>query len=134
MSIDDRPAVVDSGNRIGDWEGDTVIGKGRKSALLTMVERKLLYTMIVRLMSKRADLLAEAAIRGMQHLKDRVKTNTLEKGLEFAGLETIAEGLEEDIYFTHPYASWECGINENTNGLMRQYFSKGTEFNEVSDA
>lgn len=134
VSIDDRPAVVDRGNRIGDWEGDTVIGKGRKSALLTLVERKTLYTVIVRLTGKRADLLAEAAVQGMQHLKDRVKTITLDNGLEFAGHETIAEGLETDIYFAHPYASWERGINENTNGLIRQYFPKGTDFNEVSDA
>ncbi|MCU7842019.1 MAG: IS30 family transposase [Candidatus Thiodiazotropha sp. (ex Troendleina suluensis)] len=134
VSIDDRPAVVDRGNRIGDWEGDTVIGKGRKSALLTLVERKTLYTVIVRLTGKRADLLAEAAVQGMQHLKDRVKTITLDNGLEFAGHETIAEGLEADIYFAHPYASWERGINENTNGLIRQYFPKGTDFNEVSDA
>lgn len=134
VSIDDRPMVVDSGNRIGDWEGDTIIGKGRRSALLTMVERKTLYTVIVRLTGKRADLLAEAAVQGLQHLKDRVKTITLDNGLEFARHETIAEGLGTDIYFAHPYASWERGINENTNGLIRQYFPKGTDFNQVTDA
>ncbi|MCU7801807.1 MAG: IS30 family transposase [Candidatus Thiodiazotropha sp. (ex Lucinoma borealis)] len=133
VSIDERPAVVDRGTRIGDWEGDTVIGKGRKSALLTMVERKTLYTVIVRLTGKRADLLTEAAVLNMQHLKDRVKTITFDNGLEFAGHEAIAEGLDADIYFAHPYASWERGINENTNGLIRQYFPKGTDFNEVSD-
>ncbi|OOZ73963.1 IS30 family transposase [Solemya velum gill symbiont] len=134
VSIDYRPAVVDRGTRIGDWEGDTVIGKGRKSALLTMVERKTLYTVIVRLTGKRADLLAEAAVQNMQYLKDRVKTITFDNGLEFSGHETIAEGLDADIYFAHPYASWERGINENTNGLIRQYFPKGTDFSEVSDA
>ena len=110
-----------------------MIGKGRKSALLTMVERKTLYTVVVRLTNKRADLLAEAAIRELEPLMDKVKTITLDNGLEFAGHETIAEGLETDIYFAHPYASWERGINENTNGLIRQYFPKGTDFNEVSD-
>lgn len=134
VSIDDRPMVVDRGIRIGDWEGDTIIGKGRRSALLTMVERKTLYTVIVRLTGKRADLLAEAAVQGLQHLKDRVKTITLDNGLEFARHETIAEGLGADIYFAHPYASWERGINENTNGLIRQYFPKGTDFNQVTDA
>ncbi len=134
VNIDDRPMVVDSGNRIGDWEGDTIIGKGRRSALLTMVERKTLYTVIVRLTGKRADLLAEAAVQGLQHLKDRVKTITLDNGLEFARHETIAEGLGADIYFAHPYASWERGINENTNRLIRQYFPKGTDFNQVTDA
>ena len=133
VSIDERPAVVDRRNRIGDWEGDTVIGKGRKSALLTMVERKTLYTVIVRLTGKRSDLLAQAAINGMRHLKHNVKTITLDNGLEFAGHEEIAASLEADIYFAHPYASWERGINENTNGLIRQYFPKGTDFNEVTD-
>jgi IS30 family transposase len=62
-----------------------------------------------------------------------VKTITFDNGLKFAKHAVIAEGLEADIYFDHPYASWERGINENTNGLIRQIFSKGTDFNEVSD-
>jgi len=134
VSIDERPAIVDDDSRIGDWEGDTVIGRGRKSALLTMVERKTLYTVIVRLSGKRADLLAEAAVRNMLHLKGKVKTITLDNGLEFSGHETIAKALNAKIYFAHPYASWERGINENTNGLIQQYFPKGTDFNEVDDS
>lgn len=133
VSIDARPEVVTRRNRVGDWEGDTVIGQGRKSALLTMVERKTLYTVIARLTGKRADLLAKAAILCLKNFKSKVKTITLDNGLEFAHHEKIAEGLEADIYFAHPYASWERGINENTNGLIRQYFPKGTDFNEVSD-
>ncbi len=133
VDIDDRPAVVDSRCRIGDWEGDTVMGKGRKSALLTIVERKTLYTVIVRLTGKRADLLADAALEGMDALKSKVKTITFDNGLEFAEHEKIASGLGADVYFAHPYASWERGINENTNGLIRQYFPKGTDFNEVTD-
>lgn len=133
VSIDERPAVVERCNRVGDWEGDTIIGKGCKSALLTMVERKTLYTVIARLGSKRADLLAEVAIAQMAHLKKKVKTITFDNGIEFAGHEEIAKGLEADIYFAHPYASWERGINENTNGLIRQYFPKGTDFNKVTD-
>jgi IS30 family transposase len=133
VSIDERPAVVDRGNRVGDWEGDTVIGKGRKGALLTMVERKTLYTVIVRLTGKKSDLLADAAVAHMAHLKDRVKTITFDNGLEFAGHEEIAKGLAADVYFAHPYASWERGINENTNGLIRQYFPKGTDFSKVTD-
>lgn len=133
VDIDERPAIVEQRGRIGDWEGDTIMGKGRQSALLTMVERKTLYTVIIRLTGKHADLLAQAAISGMNPFKDRVKTITFDNGLEFSGHEKIASALEADIYFAHPYASWERGINENTNGLIRQYFPKGTDFNTVSD-
>jgi len=133
VDIDERPAVVDRRNRIGDWEGDTVMGRSRKGALLTMVERKTLYTVIARLTGKRADLLANVAIDSLGHLKDKIKTITLDNGLEFAEHGIIAEGLQSDIYFAHPYRSWERGINENTNGLIRQYFPKGTDFTEVTD-
>jgi transposase, IS30 family len=133
VDIDERPAVVEQRSRIGDWEGDTLMGKGRKSALLTLVERKTLYTVIARLTGKRADLLAEAAVASMKALSAKVKTITFDNGLEFAEHETIADGLGAAIYFAHPYASWERGINENTNGLIRQYFPKGTDFNEVTD-
>ena len=109
------------------------MGKGRKSALLTMVERKTLYTVIVRLTGKRADLLAEAAISHMADIQSKVETITFDNGLEFADHATIGKGLGADIYFAHPYASWERGINENTNGLIRQYFPKGTDFNQVTD-
>jgi IS30 family transposase len=134
VDIDERPAIVDRRSRIGDWEGDTIVGKGRKSAMLTLVERKTLYTIIMRLTGKRADLLAKTAIAGMKALKSKVKTITFDNGLEFADHETIAEGLNADIYFAHPYASWERGINENTNGLIRQYFPKGTNFTTVTDS
>lgn len=133
VSIDDRPTIVESRSRVGDWEGDTVIGKGRQGALLTMVERKTLYTVIARLPGKNANSLADAAIESMAQYRDRVKTITLDNGLEFAEHEAIAAGLKADIYFAHPYASWERGTNENTNGLIRQYFPKGTDFNTVTD-
>ncbi len=106
MSIDERPAIVEQRSRIGDWEGDTIIGKKRKSALLTLVERKTLYTLIVKLTGKRADLLAEAAIRELMPLKAKVNTITLDNGLEFAAHKTIADAVGADIYFAHPYASW----------------------------
>lgn len=133
VDIDERPAVVERRSRIGDWEGDTVLGKGRSSALLTLVERKTLYTVIVRLKNKRADKLAQAAVKEMKPLQSKIKTITFDNGLEFAGHKEIGQGLKADIYFAHPYASWERGINENTNGLIRQYFPKGTDFSQVSD-
>ena len=134
VSIDERPDIVDQRCRIGDWEGDTVIGKNRKSALLTLVERKTLYTVIVRLTGKRADLLAKAAIQHLSPFRQRVKTITFDNGLEFAHHQDISRELAAKVYFAHPFASCERGINENTNGLIRQYFPKGTDFNQVTDA
>lgn len=133
VDIDERPAIVNNRKRIGDWEGDTIIGKGKRSAILTLVERKTLYTVIIRLTGKRSDLLAEAAVNGMASLKSKVKTITFDNGLEFADHKTIAKGLNAKIYFAHPYASWERGTNENTNGLIRQYFPKGTDLTTVTD-
>ncbi len=133
VSIDERPSIVECRGRVGDWEGDTIIGKNRNSALLTLVERKTLYTVIARLDGKNAERLAEATIKTMSAYRTQMKTITLDNGLEFARHETIAKSLGVDIYFAHPYASWERGINENTNGLIRQYFPKGTDFNQVSD-
>ena len=133
VCIEERPLIVDERSRIGDWEGDTVIGGGRKGALLTLVERKTLYTIIVRLNSKHAGDLAQAAVDAMMPLKDKVHTITFDNGMEFAEHETIAKRLDADIYFAHPYSSWERGINENTNGLIRQYFPKGTDFNQITD-
>lgn len=134
VDIDHRPAIVDQRGRIGDWEGDTVMGKNRKSALFTLVERKTLYTIIVRLKGKHAKPLASTAIAHLLPLKSRIKTITLDNGLEFAEHEQMAYELDTDIYFAHPYSSWERGINENTNGLIRQYFPKGTDFSCITDA
>lgn len=134
VSIDERPSIVDSKSRIGDWEGDTVIGKGRKNAFVTMVERKTLYTVVHRIESKHAKITADALITCMTPYKDRVITVTLDNGKEFAHHEHVAQALEADVYFAHPYSSWERGINENTNGLLRRFFPKGTDFMALSEA
>ncbi|WP_036768374.1 IS30 family transposase [Photorhabdus australis] len=133
VSIDERPEFVDKKERIGDWEGDTIMGKDKKSVLLTLVDRKTLYTIIVKLDSKRALEVAKAVVKVLYPLKQRVKTITFDNGLEFAEHEIMSKKLETQIYFAHPYSPWERGINENINGLIRQYFPKGTDFNEVSD-
>lgn len=132
VSIDERPLVVDLQKRIGDWEGDTIIGNNRQSALLILVERKTLYTVIVKTSGKKADILADNTIKALKPLSDRFKTLTLDNGLEFADHQRIAKSLGIKIYFAHPYSSWERGINENTNGLIRQYFPKGMDLNEVT--
>lgn len=133
ISIDERPDIVDSRSRIGDWEGDTVIGKGRKNAFVTMVERKTLFTVVKRIESKHADITADALIASMMYLKASVHTITLDNGKEFAQHERIGNALDASVYFAHPYSSWERGINENTNGLLRRYFPKGTDFMMLSE-
>jgi len=132
VSIDERPKVVDEKTRIGDWEGDTIIGKGHKGALLTLVERKTLYTIIVPLQGKFADKLREAVVAVLGPLKECVHTITYDNGKEFAEHEAMATALEAQVYFAHPYASWERGINENINGLIRQYFPKGTDLRDIT--
>ncbi|WP_340619058.1 IS30 family transposase [Xenorhabdus entomophaga] len=133
ISIEKRPKIVDKRQRIGDWEGDTIIGKEHKSALLTLVERKTLFTVIIKLENKTAEAVVKAITRNLSLLKQKVKTITFDNGLEFAEHEMISKNLDAKIYFAHPYSPWERGINENTNGLIREYFPKGTDFNKVSE-
>ena len=133
ISIDKRPQVVDLKSRVGDWEGDTVIGKRRKSAFVTMVERNTLYTVAQRIGSKHAKITGEGLLECMEQYKSKVIIITLDNGKEFAQHERIAQGLDAKVYFAHPYSSWERGINENTNGLLRRYFPKGTDFMALSE-
>ena len=133
VSIDERPAVVDRKNRFGDWELDTVIGKNHQQAIVTITERKSKLALFAKVERKTADLVKDAIIRLLEPIKDWVKTLTADNGKEFAGHLAIAEELEADFYFAHPYSSWERGLNENTNGLLRQYFPKKTDFRQVDE-
>lgn len=132
VSIDDRPLVVDEKSRVGDWEIDTVIGKNHSGALVTIVERVTLFTVSMRVKSKRAKEVTAATLALLTPFKGLVRTITSDNGKEFAYHEKIAAGLGCDFYFAHPYRSWERGLNENTNGLLRQYFSKSTDFKTIS--
>lgn len=133
VSIDDRPIIVAEKTRIGDWEIDTMIGKNHQGALVTIVERKSRFTLIKKVDSKHAERVTAATIDLLQPYSDKRFTITADNGKEFAGHETIAKELEVQVYFAHPYSSWERGLNENTNGLIRQYFPKGTNFAEITD-
>jgi IS30 family transposase len=133
ISIDERPAVVDARERIGDWEIDTIIGKKHKGALLSLVERKTKFTLIRKLSTKRADLVAEAATYLLNPYEEKVYTITADNGQEFAHHKYIKEQLHATVYFAHPYHAWERGLCENTNGLIRQYFPKGLHFELITD-
>ncbi len=132
VSITERPNIVETKQRIGDWECDTVIGKDRKSVLVTLVDRTTLMTCCSRVYSRTAKVVSQAIIRLLRPHKDRVHTLTFDNGSEFVHHQKIAKALEAKTYFAHPYSSWERGINENTNGLIRQFFPKGTDFRQVS--
>ncbi len=128
----DEPKVVDEKSRIGDWEIDTVIGKGHSGALVTIVERVTNFTVSAQVNSKSAADVTQATITLLRPFKDVVHTITADNGKEFAYHEKISKALSADVYFAHPYSSWERGLNENTNGLLRQYFPKETELKRVS--
>jgi len=133
VSIDERPEIVDRKTRIGDWEGDTVIGKNHKGGLVTLAERKSRYVLAGHIASRHAEGVTAVATRLLLPHKDKCHTLTLDNGKEFAGHESIAAELQASVYFAHPYSSWERGLNENSNGLIRQYFPKGMDLTNVTE-
>ena len=132
-SIEERPAIVETKERIGDWEANTIIGKAHKGAIVSLTERKTKICLIYKVERKTADLVSKAMSKLLLPLKDIVYTITSDNGKEFALHEETAETLETDFYFAHPYASYERGLNENTNSLIRQYFPKDRDFRTITD-
>ena len=122
--ISKRPEIVNDKGRVGDWEVDTVIGAGHKGVLVTAVDRKSKFTLIEAVERKTEDLVGGALVAMLEPLKDLVLTVTADNGKEFAGHAEVAAALEADVYFARPYHSWERGLNEHANGLIRQYFGK----------
>jgi IS30 family transposase len=132
-SIDDRPVIVASKGRLGDWEADTIIGKNHQQAIVSLVERQSKLTRLAKVERNTEAAVKQAIVEMLTPLVDCVHTITSDNGREFAAHEAIAEALEADFYFAHPYHSWERGLNENTNGLVRQYFAKGSDFTTITD-
>jgi|SRR5205085_219068 len=132
-SIDERPAIVATKERLGDWEADTIIGKNHQQALVSLVERQSKLTLLAKVERHTEAAVKQAMINLLKPLADCVHTITSDNGREFAAHEAIAEALAADFYFAHPYHSWERGLNENTNGLVRQYFPKGSDFTAITD-
>jgi IS30 family transposase len=132
QSIEERPAIVEARRRIGDWEADTIIGKNHRQAIVSLVERKTGFTLIEKVERKTAQAVSDAMTKLLNPYRCQVLTITSDNGREFAGHEVIAQRLQADFYFAHPYASWERGTNENTNGLIRQYFPKNRDFTTIT--
>ena len=132
-SIDQRPAIVADKARLGDWEADTIIGKKHQQAIVSLVERQSKLTRLAKVERNTEAAVKQAIIEMLDPLADCVHTITSDNGREFAAHEAIAEALGAEFYFAHPYHSWERGLNENTNGLVRQYFPKGSDFITLTD-
>lgn len=124
--IDERPKIVDEKSRIGDWEVDTVIGKNHKGIIVTIVERKSKFMIAHPVPNKTESEVTTVIINSLEPYKKNVHTITGDNGKEFAGHEKIAKKLDAEFFFAHPYSSWERGLNENSNGLLRQYYPKKT--------
>jgi len=134
VSIDERPVEVERRERIGDWEGDTVVGKGRSGYVLTNVERASRYTVARKLEAATAEATEQALHASMRRLPAaKRRTQTFDNGKEFTQHKSIAARLGVAVYFAHPYSSWQRGTNENTNGLLRQYLPKKTDFSVLTD-
>jgi IS30 family transposase len=134
VSIDVRPSVVAEKARLGDWEMDTIIGKNNQGAILTIVERQTGFLLMKKLPNgKHAKELAKAVIDLLLPYKNSVHTITVDNGTEFAAHQLIAKKLDTSIFFAHPYSSWERGLNEYTNKLIRQYIPKKESFENYND-
>lgn len=134
IDISERPAIVDRKTRVGDWEGDTVVSAGHKGGLLTLVERKTKLTKIAKLPRATSVATSKAAVRRLRPIDKFVHTITFDNGKEFAAHQDMAAALDAKIFFATPYHAWERGLNENTNGLIRDFFPKGTDFSTITTA
>ena len=133
VGIEERPAIVERKIRIGDWEGDTVVGKNHQGALVTLVDRKSKLTLIGKVDRYTAEAVEKTIISLMELLPWRNYTLTVDNGKEFASHESIAYALQIKVYFADPYSAWQRGLNENTNGLIRQYVPKGSDVRSLTD-
>jgi len=133
VDIDQRPAIVESRKRLGDWEGDTIIGSHKGGAVIaSMVERKSRYTCLIKAKNKTTTEVIDGINQYMSPMAAYVLTVTLDNGKEFSQHEKMSVMLGANVYFAKPYHSWERGLNENTNGLIRQYFPKKIPFDNIT--
>jgi len=134
VCISQRPDIVEERSRVGDWEVDTVIGKQGGAVLVTLAERKSRLAIVIKAENTTVKAVTAAITSAMQPLSRQVHTLTYDNGKEFAHHEKVARDLDAKGFFAHPYHSWEHGLNENTNGLIRQYSPKDKEIGLMSNA
>lgn len=133
VSIEERPIEVEDRIIPGHWEGDLVMGKGNHSAIGTLVERTTRTVILVPVESKQAEHVAERFAEELASLPQQMKlTLTYDRGSEMARHMLFTEQTKMKVYFANPQSPWQRGTNENTNGLIRQFFPKGTNFKTVS--
>lgn len=134
VDIKNRPKIVETKQRFGDWEADTIIGAKHRGAIVSLVDRKSKFTLLYGLPNKCAVLVTAAIISCLEKLPTKMKrTITYDNGKEFSKHADIAQALDVKCYFATPYHSWERGLNEHTNGLVRQYFPKGSDLSAIPD-
>lgn len=133
-SIEERPQIVEQRRRLGDWEADTIIGQNHQQAILSLVERKSKLCLLKKVERHTAEAVEHAIEELLRPLAAQVKTITSDNGREFANHQSVEKKLKATFYFAHPFAAWERGTNENTNGVVRQYFPKGSDFSKITDS
>lgn len=133
VPISERPELINKKERFGDWEIDTILGKNHKGAIVTIVERTTAFFMMRKLENgKDAKGLAKTVTEMLLPYKNHILSITSDNGGEFAEHKIISKKLDTAFYFANPYASWERGLNEYTNKLIRQYIPKGTDFSKIT--
>ena len=134
VSISERPAAVEDRAAPGHWEGDLLFGN-RNSQIATLIERQTRYVMLVKLSGKDTETVTNALIKNARKLPQELyKTLTWDRGKEMAAHKRFTLATDIKVYFCDPYSPWQRGSNENTNGLLRQYFPKGTDISSYSQA
>ena len=132
--IEERPPIVEERSRFGDFEVDTIVGAHHKGAIVSMVDRKTKYVRLKLVQKNSSIKVAEAMVEKLSEFKNNIHTITSDNGKEFADHKNVSRELGIEFYFAKPYHAWERGLNENTNGLVRQYFPKSCDFTKLTEA
>lgn len=134
VGIEERPAIVENKQRLGDWEADTILGKGQHGgAIISLVERKTQFSILAKVPEKTAAAVHQRIVKELRPFRQRVHTITVDNGREFTQHQQIAQKLQTQIYFADPYHAWQRGLNEQVNGLVRQYIPGKTDLSKITD-